>query len=558
MNFSNRIRATLLLLVGISAINLMAQEPKIPPEEVPTPTSPPTAASPLPNGLVIPDPSTLSCDSGCDGKFDFKKIPPVRAVPPQGFFPVLPTKGGYYSLKDQLLGIYREKPPKFGAGPRTALVAAPSFDFDYRYLDDPKNQDFDLFDPIKRFRIGDDWLLSSGGQISSRYMNEGNSRLGRVRNTYDLFRVRTYADLWYRDNVRLFAEFIYADSIGYELTPLPIDRTRADILNLFADLKVGEVNEAPVYLRIGRQELLLGSQRLISTLDWSNTRRRFDGVRLMTSSEKIDFDLFWVQPVIQNASKLDSVDHNQNFAGAWLTYRPQKGEFLDFYWLFLDNTNRTTQMGVTINPQNSHTFGTRYTGSRNGFLWDAELMGQFLERGQSNGFAGATATGVGYNWADAPMNPTFWLYYDYASGTRNPGANNNYSTFNPLYPFGHYYLGWADLVGRQNIQDLNMHLYLYPTNWITCWLQFHRFWLAERRDALYNAGGNAIRRDATGRAGNDVGSEVDFVVNFHLTKHADFLVGYSRLFGGDFLKNTRGNTGSINSDLFYLMTSYRW
>ena len=36
--------------------------------------------------------------------------------------------------------------------------------------------------------------------------------------------------------------------------------------------------------------------------------------------------------------------------------------------------------------------------------------------------------------------------------TRTPDRDNSFGTFNQLYPFGHYYLGYLDLVGRQNIQ----------------------------------------------------------------------------------------------------------
>ena len=79
---------------------------------------------------------------------------------------------------------------------------------------------------------------------------------------------------------------------------------------------------------------------------------------------------------------------------------------------------------------------------------------------------------------------------------------------------------------------------------MTVWLQSHTFWLADKRDALYNAAGNAIRRDATGRSGSFVGQEVDAILNFHLTKHADILVGYNHLFGGDFLRGTRSATAA--------------
>ena len=56
--------------------------------------------------------------------------------------------------------------------------------------------------------------------------------------------------------------------------------------------------------------------------------------------------MFWVQPVIPNANRFDSVDNNQNFAGAWATYRPKQGQAIDLYYLMLDNTSRITQIGI--------------------------------------------------------------------------------------------------------------------------------------------------------------------------------------------------------------------
>ena len=58
----------------------------------------------------------------------------------------------------------------------------------------------------------------------------------------------------------------------------PSTPDRGDILNLFVDVNLLEWDNHPVVARVGRQELLLGSQRLISTLDWANTRRTFEGV----------------------------------------------------------------------------------------------------------------------------------------------------------------------------------------------------------------------------------------------------------------------------------------
>ena len=138
--------------------------------------------------------------------------------------------------------------------------------------------------------------------------------------------------------------------------------------------------------------------------------------------------------------------------------------------------------------------------------------------------AGMATTGLGYNFKDALWNPTVWAYYDYASGGGATTGTDH--TFNQLFPFGHYYLGWLDLVGRQNIHDLNFHFYLYPTKWVTTWLQFHSFWLADRSDALYNAAGVPIRISPNGGAGSHVGEELDLVYELppvHACRHPDRL-----------------------------------
>ena len=114
------------------------------------------------------------------------------------------------------------------------------------------------------------------------------------------------------------------------------------------------------------------------------------------------------------------------------------------------------------------------------------------------------------------------------------------------------------MIGRQNINDINAHLYLYPEKWLTLHAQYHRFFLASSRDSLYNPAGNASRRDATGNSGTDVGQELSLTANVHLTKHADILVGYSHLFGGDFLRRTAGPNAATNASVFFLQTSYRW
>jgi hypothetical protein len=250
----------------------------------------------------------------------------------------------------------------------------------------------------------------------------------------------------YSDSVRLFGEYLWAENFSFSpnpappgFGPLPIDVDRGDILNLFVDLKVWDGDGHPVYVRGGRQELLLGSQRLISTLDWANTRRTFQGVRAFRRGEQWDADVFWVQPVIPDATSFDQADSDQNLAGGWLTYRGQRGRFLDFYYMYYGNENDVRQQDIPLAPFDLHTLGSRWTGDKDGFLWDFELAMQLGQRASSDVVAGMATAGVGRHYKNVWATPTVWLYYDYASGDSDPdsGTSNTFHQLFPLRPLLH-------------------------------------------------------------------------------------------------------------------------
>ena len=508
------------------------------------------------------NPSTPSADSSAtkvaESKFDMSKVPPVTPMPRPGLFIMPPTSPGYYSLWDMVTGNKREKPPVAPYAP-FALLTTPAYDIDFRYLDTPGHEK-DIFDPIKRMDLGNDWLLSFGGNFWYRYTHETDSRLNTAgtNNDFHMLRTRFHADLWYKDKVRLFAEGIDARAFGSELPPLVTDRNHADILNLFTDIKLANVNNGPVYVRAGRQELLYGSQRLISTLDWVNTRRTFQGVKAFWRTPGWDIDAFWMRPMVIEKGNVDNWDTNQNFYGLWASHRPKPGHLIDLYYLSLDNNRNVSPTNLSLGnimQGNSivHTLGGRLVGNIDSFLYELEGMYQFGQRSNLDISAFAVATGVGYR-LPMPMNPQAWIRYDFASGD-SKSTDGRSNTFNQLFPFGHYYMGFLDRVGRQNIHDFNAQFTMHPVPWITFISQYHRFYLANNRDYLYNAAGLATLRDITGQSGSHIGDEIDFRANFHVNRHQDVLVGYSKMFSGNFLEK---QAPGISPDLFYVQYNIRF
>ncbi|MDO8894911.1 MAG: alginate export family protein [Nitrosomonas sp.] len=505
-----------------------------------------------------PAAATTATAAAPSADYDRSKVPPVTAASRPGLFVLPPTNPGFYSLLDLITGNKREKPPVAPYAP-FALLTTPAYDIDFRYLDTPGHEK-DFFDPVKRMDLGNDWLLSFGGNFWYRYTHETDSRLNAAgtNNDFHMLRTRFHADLWYKDKVRLFAEGIDARAFGSELPPLVTDRNHADILNLFTDIKVASVNNGPVYVRVGRQEMLYGSQRLISTLDWVNTRRTFQGVKAFWRTPTWDVDAFWMRPMVIEKGNVDNWDTQQNFYGLWATNKPKPGHLVDLYFLSLDNNRNLSSANVLAGNilqgnSNLHTLGGRFAGNFDNLLYELEGMYQFGQRSNLDISAFAVATGVGYR-LPLPMNPQGWIRYDFASGDSksNDGRSN---TFNQLFPFGHYYMGFLDRVGRQNIHDINAQFTLHPMPWVTFISQYHRFYLANNTDYLYNAAGLATMRDPTGQSGSHVGDEIDFRANFHVSRHQDVLVGYSKLFSGNYLEKQRPG---ISADLFYVQYNIRF
>jgi hypothetical protein len=529
--------------------------------EVTTPATTP-AATPPPSGQAAP---AAEPKKEKPPESPWAKIPNLPPVYRPGLFLIPPIGEGYYTACDCLKGNRLDKPPAY---PYRLLF----YDNDFRYLDKPDGKPVDFLDELKRIHLGalfgtcnDNWIYSIGGEERVQIKNEISSRLTNRDNDYQLLRTRVYGDLWYKDVFRVYVEYLDARSFNEDLPPLPIDVNHSDLLNAFIDLKVGEVNSNPIYARVGRQEMLYGAQRLVSPLDWANTRRTFEGAKVFWHSDKLDLDAFWVRPLVTSPGHYDSANFNQQFAGTYATYRPAKGHALEAYYFYLDS-NLPVAFGGTNGGRAGYdinTFGSRYSGDHElqglggDLLWDFEAAYQFGD--YSNRFlsSGMATAGLGYHFKHLPMQPQFWAYYDYASGSPNPTGAGTFSTFNQLFPFGHYYFGYLDEVGRENIHDWNFQAVAYPAKWVLLLAQFHVFRLDQARDALYGTppGFPVLRRDLTGRAGTNVGNEIDLLATFQVDRHNSVSVGFSKLFSGDFIKQTGPN---VNPELYYLQYTLRW
>jgi hypothetical protein len=470
------------------------------------------------------------------------------AVPSQGPAPVNePGKGGAFS------------PPPY------TLVR---WNEDYTYLRDPAKRT-DPLDPIKYMPFNDSGsvYLSLGGQFRERYeyFNHANFGSGvQDQDGYLLHRLLLNADLHLGDNVRVFGQFKSAMEDGRSGGPRATDGDESDVQQLFIDgnIPLGEKNG--VTIRFGRQDLLYGAQRLISPLDWTNVRRTFEGLKVSSQLGNHNLDAFWVRPVIVDNEEPNNGDGDSSFAGIYDTISlpdvlPKANTKLELYGLALNQTARpavATAGGIGVDAD-TYTLGARFSTNPKPWDLDVEADYQFGQSGSGSISAWSIAVEGGYTFLNCPMKPRPYLGFDIASGDDDP-TNPDKGTFNQLFPLGHAYFGYIDVIGRQNIIDLHPGvelLLLENQTWakkITLRADYHMFWRENSNDAVYNAAGGVLRA-ASGSDEMYVGSEVDLLINWQIDRHWSAYFGYSHFFAGQFLQNT-GPSDDI--DFFYAAAMY--
>lgn len=444
------------------------------------------------------------------------------------------------------------------------------FDNDFKYLDKPDNRVHNTFDFLKRWEIGSDNIVTDfGGEFRWQARGEDNKRLTGEQNNFNLFRERLYLDTWVYNRFRMYWEVYWADGSEQTVAPVFIDLDHGDINNAFGEFRMFEDKDDAGWwsVRYGwHEELLFGNQRLVSPLDWANVRRTFDMVpHLLYRGKTWNYDLFWSRPNIIRTRELNIPNYNMQFFGSYLSYKGRPNRLYDVYYLgLLSKETNDVPLNGELGEYQVHTLGFRYQGEEDNWLWEGEAAYQFgqhydpTSRSNMDRNSGMATAGFGRRFASLTFRPELWFYYDYASGNQTPNGNS-YSTFNQLFPLGHKYLGYADIVARQNILSPNVNLKLFLNKRANLLFWYYNFQLASARDALYNAGGTPIRRDPSGRAGRNVGNELDVVLNFIVNPNTDWQFGLAHFWSGTFVEETAPNAASAqDANFFYTQFTVRF
>ncbi len=379
-----------------------------------------------------------------------------------------------------------------------------------------------------------EWTLS--GQIRHRFeWNHKAFSADEGANTYHLLRSRLGISF---ANDPIYAFFQFQDSRTFGTETSTLTDGSADNFDLHQGyLRIRHPFGLRMCLKIGRQEVALGNQRLIGAVGWHNIGRSFDGILLKThlgptklrlftlrtnetsaADDQGDFDLFGVYGVLPlpnlKIEPLLLLEQNYNLPDSATVSR-----FTGYAWLHGGLGNLTYSLE-----------GAYQGGTQNGLDIAAYLA----------------AFRLGYTLKQAQARPGITLGMDLLSGDPDP-TDNKLQVFNTLYATNHKFYGYMDYflnipvhTWGLGLQDLFTTLSAKPLAGFTTKVTAHLFQAAQDY---------TLQDGSTSRA---FGNEVDLTVGYKYGENLKVTGGFSVFLPGDIFKEKKGEDPAT---WFYLMTT---
>jgi hypothetical protein len=402
-------------------------------------------------------------------------------------------------------------------------------------------------------------------------------------NSYLLYRVKPrigYTHEWFS----VFLEGRMSGSTGDDRNPNPESDGPIDLHQAY--VTVGNHKEFPFSLKVGRQELSYGDERLIGAFNWNNIGRVFDAAKVRWQNPWFGADFFASRVIIPDDNNFNLPNDYDWFFGMYASTKKIPKQTTEFYLL----SRNTSPKSPTVNglglpallngpsARDIYTAGVRLKstpGELGNWDYSGEFMGQYghfndpllpVASRSLEHRAYALFAGGGYTWAQATWTPRLGLEYNLGSGDSNPN-DGRHETFENLFPTNHKFYGYMDFFSLQNIHNLRLTTSVKPLPRLTLLAEAHAFWLADTHDSLYTVAG--ARRGGIGPTpGNGyginstyksyVGSEIDLIATYAVSPWATLELGYGHFFHGDYIRQTFSNPafGSTDADYVYIQTNF--
>jgi hypothetical protein len=347
------------------------------------------------------------------------------------------------------------------------------------------SQEFPVIGIDGQVRLRGEWDGRSAG------VDPDAATLSRIR-----VGVRAQLESW----IRAYIQLQDARAWGTEANTLT--DASADQFDLHQGfVEIGMPNR--VVARMGRQEMILGDERLVGAVGWTNTARSFDGARVMGRAGRFEWTAFWMTVAERDALLATGLDPQAN-----------QGDN-DDGWLLGGFVSRSIPGGAIeltaladrdAATDESYTVNLRAHGAAGLIRYEAAGAVQFGPDRKAYFASGKLEMAGGRG--------TVALQLDYLSGDDDP-SDAERKAFNTLYATNHKFYGYMDYIlafpgqtAEAGLVDAMVRASLRMSPRWTVNADVHRFGTAAER-----AGQHAL------------GTELDAIADWSMARLASLQLG---------------------------------
>jgi hypothetical protein len=402
-----------------------------------------------------------------------------------------------------------------------------------------------------------------------------------------------FSDDWISLSVEARSSYSLGDDRFNPASPgknLPEDDGPIQIETAF--IALGNLKKFPLLVKIGRQELTYGEQRLVGSALWLNVPHTFDAVKVRYQDALFGVDVFAANLVYVKGSHFDDSNSQDTLSGAYFDLPGISKANVNEAYLFARNVSRgiLTDNWVLVPapfrftaPEDLYTFGYRAKSKPDAYgPWDYGVEAMWQTGDRTAVFPATTLAAAkaaprlsqdawafvlqcGHTWADLSGRPRLAAIVSCASGDAN-SSDKTSETFQNLIPSNHGLYGLMDLSSLQNIEDFRLDLTSKPTAATSLALDLHQQYLENTHDYWYNVAG--VPRNTPGAAAgsgkgfglnpgysSDIGSELDLVGGWTVKRGLLLEFGLGHLYRGDYIKESLRVVGSKDAEYGYLQAT---
>lgn len=399
----------------------------------------------------------------------------------------------------------------------------------------------DLYQKIKIMNVGKNGFLVFGGSIrfqSEHFVNEHFQNIKNQDNSWSLNRVMFHYHLKLDRKLEVFLE-LNKSSVNNKLEVSPVDNDKLSVNQFFLKYKWNK----NWHFQIGRENLKLGSGRLIDYREGPNVRRSYDMMHINYKSNNIE-SIAFIASVPQLKPGFfdnDFLNFNEIISGIYSTINFSKFNNLDAYLLYQNSSKNNSKNEIVVERRGS--IGFRHFGKTNTVTFNNEAVFQFGSFGTENISAWTMSFQLEKNtwFFNKPLN--FGLKSDIISGDQNPD-DNKLNTFDAFYPRSAYF-GRVARFGPSNIIDIHP----YITSKINKWsfeIDYAAFWRYSKNDGVYNASLGLEYSDSNDQ--KFIANQLGAIIGYNINNQINFELDSNIILPGSFLVDK-----GLNNNLYHLV-----